>query len=1192
LNNVTITKNDIRDSRGNIKGSPSIGIFSNSKGNTLKILDNNIYNLKNPNSYGIYLNWVANGCTIKGNSIYMKPGITSLGPFTGIWIGDSNSHLITENYVGGSDTKCGGSDPFTITGSSTFTGINTFCSGLPEVVLVGNTIQNIKMTNTTTPVFYGIYNSDGPVTMTSNTVGSKTNLNTVQIAGTGNSAGIFESSVGVAYSGTIEKNTIANITLTNSSGSPTFYALNVTGGKVRMNSVYNIGSLIPLLSPSIYGIKNSNGITVNEFSNNVISLNGGEATSSKIYGFYDDSSSGSNGFFYNSINISGSALKDSSTYAYYNTSTSTRVLKNNILVNARKGGTGKHYALYSTVVSSLTSDFNDLYSAGTPLGHYGADGNANDVNDLTGWEKMTSQDTNSIGVDPLFKSITSLIPDNSSPVNGSGTPLDSVNTDITGKYRNPVVPTLGAYELECTGVAKGGIIKGDQLINSDILPDLITSTAPASGYFGKIEYKWQNSVSPFTVWNDIATSNTSTYQPGFVNETTLFKRIVRTACMANWSESVESNVVTLTLNLNKWNGTSDSNWNNPVNWSLNKVSNENDNIGFADHPSHDCSLDQNRSVNDISNHQPDFNLNINGKTLTIKGNLYFTNGALIKSDIQNSTLVFSGSTFQTIPSNLFDSNKVYNLTIDNAAGVSPGSDFTVSHLLTINTGKQLIIPPDLLLDINGSINNYAGTSGLILKTSPTGEYPNGSIIFHNDTTTLSSVPATVEMYSKASKVDGLYKWQFFGIPLKSVQAYPSFNGSYVREMHEEIDGKGHWEQLQNESLLKSFKGYEITQENAKTISFEGCLENADFGPVQLSYTSDVTYKGQHLIGNPYTAAINIIKAENTSNSLIFGNGMYKTIYLYNTGSKDDWSKNGSNSGGNNESAGQYLSVPQDYAGSDILPSTIPSMQAFLVMVKTPGPEATIAIPYSSTGTVTKNTTLQRVLSSVKIYTRIDLRGESYSDRMWIFTNPDCTRGFDNGKDGYKLMGSNVTPQIFAAEADGDYQVNSVDDINNSYIGFKAGIDTFYTLTFSHQNRDSRYDHLYLTDLIENKTVEITATGSEYFFTSGSGIRVENRFKIIATHEDTDIHTEVKSVDRILNPISVFNSGNIIVLKNQTGLNGFLFLFDITGRIIQKSAFVANGITTFATQLPTGSYPVKAVTPVNRVSTLLVIQDIK
>jgi len=253
------------------------------------------------------------------------------------------------------------------------------------------------------------------------------------------------------------------------------------------------------------------------------------------------------------------------------------------------------------------------------------------------------------------------------------------------------------------------------------------------------------------------------------------------------------------------------------------------------------------------------------------------------------------------------------------------------------------------------------------------------------------------------------------------------------------------------------------------------------------------------------------------------------------------------------------------------------MQAFLVMVKTPGPTATIAIPYSSTGTIVKNSTLQRVRHEEEIFTRIDVEGAGYGDRMWIFTNPACSRGFNNGWDGLKLLGSNISPQIFAVEADGDYQVNTIDDINNTYIGFKAGIDTIYSLTFTHQKKDPRYNHLYLMDVCKNKTVEISSTGSTYNFNSESCKDVEKRFKIIATYEDLDINTDTNCVDNKYQPISVFNSGMTILIKNQSNLKGSFSLFNIAGRLIQMTPFQASGITTLKTQIPTGLYLVKAIT---------------
>jgi hypothetical protein len=396
--------------------------------------------------------------------------------------------------------------------------------------------------------------------------------------------------------------------------------------------------------------------------------------------------------------------------------------------------------------------------------------------------------------------------------------------------------------------------------------------------------------------------------------------------------------------------------------------------------------------------------------------------------------------------------------------------------------------------------------------------------------------------------------------------------------------------LQNESFLTPFTGYEITQEAGKTILFRGNLENADYGPVTLSYTPEATYKGQHLIGNSYMAAIKIKNDEIPANSLSFGDGMIKTVYLYNTGSKNDWSNNGLDGEGNNDDAGQYLAIPQENAGSDLLPGSIPSMQAFLVMVKTPGPTATIAIPYSSIGTMVKNSSLQRVSAQEKIYTRIDVTGSGSVDRMWIFTNPDCTRGFDNGWDGYKIIGSVTLPQIYAMEADGNFQVNSVDDINNTLLGFKAGLDSIYTITFTHHNKDTRYRYIYLIDLSENKTIDVSASGSQYHFKSISGDSIENRFKIIANMDGIDISTEVKSTIDSQHSIDVFNSRKTILVNNKSSLNGNLYLYDLAGRFIQLSPFKANCITTLPVQISSGSYVSKAVTLKEEVMSKLILKE--
>lgn len=505
---------------------------------------------------------------------------------------------------------------------------------------------------------------------------------------------------------------------------------------------------------------------------------------------------------------------------------------------------------------------------------------------------------------------------------------------------------------------------------------------------------------------------------------------------------------------------------------------------------------------------------------------------------------------------------------------------TVDSLKNLSS-KRLVIPPGKCLTVNTTITTSGDPNQIYIQSSSSGA--NGSLIFHNAYG--SPVQATVEMYSLASwnltnPVGEKYKWQFFGIPVRSLaKASPVFDGAYVREMHEN-DNPLHWVQLINTSGLTSFHGYEITQQAGKTYVFQGALENSNYS-VTEPYTSGVSFPGETLIGNSYTAAIDIKK-------IVFGTGMPATVYLYTTGSLNDWTANGQFSTQSSTSlAGQYTAVPFSLAGDNGLPGQIPSMQAFLVSALSSSGTATLSIPYSSVSTVVPNTDKQRVVSfsknadSTQISTRIDVTGSGFSDRMWIFTNAACSHRFDNGYDGEKIIGSIVVPQIYAMEDDGIYQVNSVDDMNNSYLGFQAGIDSLYTLTFTHQNMNLKYSRIFLLDSVAQKTTDITASGSIYTFTALSTDAVIKRFKIVA---ETNLST--------FNPgdssLVVFSSQRTIFIDNKSNADGTLQVVDIAGRIVKKFPFTASGVTTVRTTLPQGSYVAMAITKKDRLTTRLIL----
>ncbi len=483
------------------------------------------------------------------------------------------------------------------------------------------------------------------------------------------------------------------------------------------------------------------------------------------------------------------------------------------------------------------------------------------------------------------------------------------------------------------------------------------------------------------------------------------------------------------------------------------------------------------------------------------------------------------------------------------------------------TTKRLVIPAGKALTINNNITTDGNTSRIHIQASSTS--PNGSLIYYGN----SAVYATVEMYSKSSwdvtktNPKQRYNWQYFGIPVDTIKANPTFYGAYVRERNEAgNDTLTHWQSLTNESNVVPFRGYELCYETPRLISFKGKLVNRNFnsGPLSKTTSGGVLYAGQYIFANPYTAAIDILQ-------LGLGSDMEQKIYLYNTGTFQQWNAvKGTGQIGN--APGQYTAVPKGLAGTNLIPRQLPSMGSMLVRVADPTPNAYVSINYNSVAM--GNTDIQRVPSEQMRYTgmstRFDIEGKTSTDRMWLVADEKFTKAYDDGYDGEKIPGSSLDPQIYAIEEDGNYQVGAIDDLNNTTLAFQAGQDTEYKMTVVHENAEGKYSKIYLVDIVANVVADITESGTEYLFVATSTAKPINRFKVITDY----------SVDggEKTSGIKVFTMNNNLCVYNNTELEARVSVFDLAGRNCGYKTVSANGITTFPVQLQQ-TYIVRAVTDV-------------
>lgn len=164
------------------------------------------------------------------------------------------------------------------------------------------------------------------------------------------------------------------------------------------------------------------------------------------------------------------------------------------------------------------------------------------------------------------------------------------------------------------------------------------------------------------------------------------------------------------------------------------------------------------------------------------------------------------------------------------------------------------------------------------------------------------------------------------------------------------------------------------------------------------------------------------------------------------------------------------------------------------------------------------------------------------------------------------MGSTITPQIYGRYNTSSFQVHAVDDYDNTELGFRPGEESTYQLKFTHHRVDEYYPQLYLIDLFENKTTDITQSGSVYEFTALPGDVAATRFRIVRSPGMT---TEVP--DNAFPAVHVTFARGVLSISNNTNDKGFVALYDTSGRLLGEYPYSAKAISTHRLPVSPGTY---------------------
>lgn len=582
---------------------------------------------------------------------------------------------------------------------------------------------------------------------------------------------------------------------------------------------------------------------------------------------------------------------------------------------------------------------------------------------------------------------------------------------------------------------------------------------------------------------------------------------------------------------NYWYGTNSTDWNVPANWTANFVPSAGEDVEFA--------TAYNNGANGYGN----------GKGAAIN-DLYLDNvnqnssGGRIIGDLINAS----------------DKN------------------------LVITTGNQLII--------NGTvIDNNTSLGTIVVKADSYNKATNGTLLFSNPTQN-QNVTAIAEFYNKAYYCDecGLYRkqWQYFGIPVQSAATFPvdGVAGNETINQWVEPYNVNKWQTApySPDVQFTAFRGYEMTNSSTTlptgVYSFPGTLYVGN-AIVPLTKTANVNYSGVNLIGNSYTAAIPIATALATDIT-------DKTVYLFNTGTRDQWRRlNGSQVNVSGVSGGQYLAVPFNLAGqipsgsSTALPSMIPATHAFMLLSDK---NTTLNIDYSK---LVKNQTItdasgnqiatragtDAVKESIKVNNTskvsklaslvIDVVSDNSADRVWIFSKPGTTYGFDSGWDGRK-MGDESSSQLYVSTPDKTkLQVATVPDFNGVSLGFVPTTDGTYTLEFAPSD-ELNNAKIYLNDLLTGKKQQIV-NGGTYLFTATKGEAV-NRFSLSYT-----AGSSVFSGDEAL--IHITTGDGVIKITNESANACSISISDDKGHTISRGEVSSNSEQIFS-GIADGTYIVR------------------
>lgn len=534
------------------------------------------------------------------------------------------------------------------------------------------------------------------------------------------------------------------------------------------------------------------------------------------------------------------------------------------------------------------------------------------------------------------------------------------------------------------------------------------------------------------------------------------------------------------------------------------------------------------------------------------------------------------------------SNWTYNGS--NTHGMIPDERFpiVISKAMTINEGK--LVAYGVTIAEGGSVN-IQPKGGLTLHAGGFTNVTENNFEVQNNKEGAGYVRVSkyfkklggqmpkmkVHFTTKANMNNGGNKdaaWQYIGAPGADTQMQV-VNTSTLYLRSEE---KGWVRQWDSNASLTPFAGYAFTQKDQPSIDFTPRLVTDD-QIITLTYTEG-GMKGDNLWANSYMAPIDIKKLGKED----FSGAVDQIVYLYNCGSWNEWNKDQSAIQTAEELPGRYYAIPVGSAralDATYDQTVIPPMQGVYMVANSGG--GTLTLNYEkhvwncesnemnrALRIAGKRTAEEDYLSSI-LRIRLQINSQnSGADRMYLIQDSTCTANYDNGFDAPKQMTDGLL-NLYTNEACGKMEISATDNIDGMYLGFAAGDDDVYTMTFTSLIGED----LYLYD-VEQDTLVGMANGKTYEFAAAAKSTNDMRFQILVNPDLSDYLPNGGNGDGVTTDIYDVQTQQLWVQDKKVYIayasaNSTLEVYTISGVAVAKYAIGYAPCTLDLSNMPTGVY---------------------